>query len=146
MPVPAGFDSRDAVAANSSVTNHRGRYEHLFHRTTPSIAVFWTTERGCRSRWVSRPRWSILSAGRSYHKPVSRCGFCVISLPTDAGRDCTLRATCVQKTTCSDLSQIKYVRWSSAFHGRWGIYWLPRSLNQGGRAMETGMGNASVIE
>ena len=29
------------------------------------------------------------------------------ALPTDAGRDCTLRATCVQKTTCSELSQIK---------------------------------------
>jgi hypothetical protein len=39
MSVPAGFDSRDAVA-NPSVTNHRGRYEHLFHRTAPSIAVF----------------------------------------------------------------------------------------------------------
>jgi hypothetical protein len=63
-----------------------------------------------------------------------------------SSRDCTLRATCVQKTTCSDLSQIKYVRWSSALHGRWGIYWLPRSLNQGGRAMETRMGNVLVIE
>jgi len=30
MSVPVGFDSRDAVAANPSVTNHRGRYEHLF--------------------------------------------------------------------------------------------------------------------
>jgi transposase-like protein len=25
------------------VTNHRGRLEHLFHKTTPSIAVFWTS-------------------------------------------------------------------------------------------------------
>jgi hypothetical protein len=82
----------------------------------------------------------------SCHNHVSRRGFCIISLPTDAGRDCTLRATCVQKTPCSDLSQIKYGRWSSALHGRWGVYWLPRSPNQGGRAMETGMGNALVIE
>src|SRR5262249_11167358 len=57
---------------------------------------------------------------------VSGRGFGVISLPTDAGRDCTLRATCIQKTTCSDLSQIKYGRWSSALHGTWGVYWLPR--------------------
>jgi hypothetical protein len=43
MSVPTGFDSRDAVAANPSLTNPpRGRYEHLFHRTTPSIAVLWT--------------------------------------------------------------------------------------------------------
>jgi len=42
MSVPVGFDSRDAVAANPSVTNHRGSYEHLFHRAIPSIAVFWT--------------------------------------------------------------------------------------------------------
>jgi hypothetical protein len=64
-----------------------------------------------------------------------------------SGRDCTLRATCVQKTTCSDLSQIKYVRWSSALQGRWGVYWLRAvSLNQGGRAVETGMGNALVIK
>jgi hypothetical protein len=25
------------------VTNHCGRLEHLFHKTTPSIAVFWTS-------------------------------------------------------------------------------------------------------
>jgi transposase-like protein len=25
------------------VTNHRGRLKHLFHKTTPSIAVFWTS-------------------------------------------------------------------------------------------------------
>jgi len=40
MSVAAGFDSRDTVAANPSMTNHRGRYEHLFHRTAPLIAVF----------------------------------------------------------------------------------------------------------
>jgi hypothetical protein len=42
MSVPAGFDSRDDLAANPSVTNHRGSCEHLFHRTTLSISVFWT--------------------------------------------------------------------------------------------------------
>src|SRR5262249_40895000 len=78
---------------------------------------------------------------------VSRRGFGVISLPTDAGRECALRATCVQKTTCSDLSQIKYVRWSSALHRTSGVYWLPCGVFQpGGRALETGMGNALVIE
>jgi hypothetical protein len=34
MSVAAVFDSRDTVAANPSVTNHRGRYEHLFFGQT----------------------------------------------------------------------------------------------------------------
>jgi len=42
MSVPTCFDSRDAVAANPALRTHRGRYEHLFRITTPSIAVFWT--------------------------------------------------------------------------------------------------------
>src|SRR5262244_3721593 len=91
---------------------------------------------------VMPPYRSVHCSAAAAISHVSRRGFCVISLPTDAGRDCTLRATCVQKTTCSDLSQIKYGRWSSALHGRWGVYWVSRSLNQRGRAMETGMGNA----
>src|SRR5262249_19979682 len=59
-----------------------------------------------------------------------------------SGRECTLRATCVQKTLCSDLSQIKYVRWNSAFmeHGAFiGFRGLP---TKAGRAMEIGIGNA----
>src|SRR5262249_38004992 len=59
-----------------------------------------------------------------------------------SGRECNLRATCVQKTLCSDLSQIKYVRWNSAFmeHGAFiGFRGLP---TKAGRAMEIGIGNA----
>src|SRR5215831_7803991 len=37
-PARNGFD----FIVNPSVTNHRSR-EHLVHRTTPSIAIFWTT-------------------------------------------------------------------------------------------------------
>src|SRR5262249_25621202 len=50
-----------------------------------------------------------------------------------SGRGCTLRATCVQKTTCSDLSQIKYVRWSSALYGRWAFIGSARCLSTDGR-------------
>jgi hypothetical protein len=88
-------------------------------------------------------------AGRSCHKHIL-VATVFVSSSQDAQcfrPDRTLRATCVQKTTCSDLSQIKYVRWSLALQGRWGVYWLRAvSLNQGGRAVETGMGNALVIK
>src|SRR5262249_34432939 len=50
-PTLANFD----FMIEPLLMNHRSRDEHLLHRTTPSIAVFWT-KRHCLARAANRKR------------------------------------------------------------------------------------------